>query len=109
MHLFYMVVKQGLSKNMSWAKASVVVGLSGLTPREAERGALTLSQFQKMPDPLEPYGPVVKEEDVSKLFIKYCAVLYFVFVKHVKQRIVYCTLLIFRMKMWHANLRLGSS
>ena len=51
---------------MSWAKASAEAGLAGLTPREAARGALTLPQFQQMPDPLEPYRRVVKEEDVSK-------------------------------------------
>ena len=50
---------------MSWSKESAAAGLAGLTLREAARGALTLPEFQKMPDPLEPYGCVVKEEDVS--------------------------------------------
>ena len=54
---------------MSWAKESAVAGLSGLTPREAARGVLTLAEFQKMPEPLEPYGHVVKEEDVSTQLI----------------------------------------
>ena len=54
---------------MSWAKESAAAGLSGLTLREAARGALTLAEFQKMPDPLEPYGHVVKEEDVSTQLI----------------------------------------
>ena len=60
---------------MSWSKESAKVGLSGLTPREAARGALTCPEFQKLPDPLalDPYGWVVKEEDVST---QYCTYLY---------------------------------
>ena len=68
---------------------------------------LTLCQFQNMPEPLEPYGRVVKEEDVSKQFIKYCTV--FIFVEHVEQQIVYCTLLILRMEMGYVIQRVGLS
>ena len=53
---------------MSWKKESAKVDLSGLTPREAARGALTCPDFQNMPDPLDPYGRVVKEEDVSTVY-----------------------------------------
>ena len=74
----------------SWRKESAKVGLSGLTPGEAAVGALTRPEFQWMPDPLEPYGPVVKHEDVSTLFM-YSTVFLFVYcVEHVEQRIVYC-------------------
>ena len=37
---------------MAWSKQSADVGLGGLTPEEAARGALFLPDFQKMPDPL---------------------------------------------------------
>ena len=49
-----------------WKKASAVVGLSGLTPREVVRGALTCPEFQKMPDPLDrdPFGLVVVKAEV---------------------------------------------
>ena len=49
-----------------WKKASATVGLSGLTPREVVRGALTCPVFQKMPDPLnrDPFGPVVVKVEV---------------------------------------------
>ena len=36
---------------MSWEKASAAVGLAGLTPWEAAKGALLCKDFQKMPDP----------------------------------------------------------
>ena len=53
---------------MAWQKQSAVVGLAGLTPREAALGALCCEQFQLMPDPLAG----VKKEDmfmvVSALF-----------------------------------------
>ena len=63
---FYVVVKQTLwNQNVMGMKQSAEVGLAGLTLREAARGALTCPEFQGMPDPLDPYGPVVKEEDVS--------------------------------------------
>ena len=91
---------------MSWAKQSVEVGLAGLTQREAARGALTCPEFQGMPDPLDPYGLVVKEEDVSTPFIN-CAV--FVFVEHVKQQLVYCTVLIFRIMIQYWSQIVGSS
>ena len=38
---------------MSWAKESAKVGLAGLTPLEAARGAMFLREFQDMPDPLK--------------------------------------------------------
>ena len=49
-----------------WKKASAVVGLSGLTPREVARGAHTCPEFQKMPDPLnrDPFGLVVVKAEV---------------------------------------------
>ena len=53
---------------MSWQKQAAVVGLAGLSPREAALGALYCEQFQLMPDPLAG----VKKEDmfmvVSALF-----------------------------------------
>ena len=56
-------------KMMSWKKASAAVGLSGLTPRKAARGALTCPKFQKMPDPLnsDPFGPVVVKAEVRNI------------------------------------------
>ena len=47
---------------MSWKKASAAVGLAGLTPREAAKGALMVEEFQKMPD---PFGDLIKEVKVS--------------------------------------------
>ena len=54
-----------------WKKASVVVGLSGVTPREAVRGALTCPKFQNMPDPLDrdPFGPVVVKAEVRNTLL----------------------------------------
>ena len=39
---------------MSWKKESAQVGLAGLNPLEAARGAMFLPVFQDMPDPLNP-------------------------------------------------------
>ena len=50
---------------MSWKKDSAAVGLAGLTPVEAAKGALLCEEFQNMPDPL-----VVKED----LFLLVCIV-----------------------------------
>ena len=51
---------------MSWKKDSAAVGLAGLTPAEAAKGALLCEEFQNMPDPLD-----VKKED---LFLLVCIV-----------------------------------
>ena len=51
---------------MSWKKDSDAVGLAGLTPVEAAKGALLCEEFQNMPDPLD-----VKKED---LFLLVCIV-----------------------------------
>ena len=51
---------------MSWTKDSAAVGLAGLTPVEAVKGALLCEEFQNMPDPLD-----VKKED---LFLLVCTV-----------------------------------
>ena len=51
---------------MSWKKDSAAVGLAGLTPVEAVKGALLCEEFQNMPDPLD-----VKKED---LFLLVCIV-----------------------------------
>ena len=53
-------------KMMSWKKASAAVDLSGLTPREVARGALTCAEFQNMPDLLDddPFGPFVVKAEV---------------------------------------------
>ena len=47
---------------MLWKKASAVVGLAVLTPREAAKGALLCEDFQKM---LDPFGDVIREVKVS--------------------------------------------
>ena len=78
--------------------------------KEAARGALTRPEFQNMPDPLDPYGPVVKEEDVSTPFTVLTTVFVFVYcVKHVEQWIVYCTVLIFRTEMPKERAKVGLS
>ena len=53
--------------DLSWKKASAAVGLAGLTPREAARGALTRPKFQLMPDPLDsdPFGKLIIKGEVS--------------------------------------------
>ena len=43
-------------------KTSAAVGLAGLTPQEAAKGALLCKDFQKMPD---PFGDVIREVKVS--------------------------------------------
>ena len=53
---------------MLWKKDSAAVGLAGLTPAEAAKGALLCEEFQNMPDPLD-----VKKED---LFLLVCIVLF---------------------------------
>ena len=57
-------------KMTSWKKASAVVGLSGLTPREVVRGALTCPEFQNMLDLLDKdlFGPVVVKAEVRNIF-----------------------------------------
>ena len=53
--------------DLSWKKASAVVGLAGLTPREAARGALTQPKFQLMPETLDsdPFGQLIVKGEVS--------------------------------------------
>ena len=51
---------------MSWKKDLAAVGLAGLTPAEAAKGALLCEEFRNMPDPLD-----VKKED---LFLLVCIV-----------------------------------
>ena len=51
---------------MLWKKDSTAVGLAGLTPVEAAKGAPLCEEFQNMPDPLD-----VKKED---LFLLVCIV-----------------------------------
>ena len=48
----------------SWKKASATVGLAGLMPYEAAKGALMCEDFQNLPDPL---GDVIIEVKVSIL------------------------------------------
>ena len=59
-------------KMTSWKKTSAAVGLSGLTPREAVRGALTCPKFQNMPDPLDKdlFGPVIVKAEVRNIFYR---------------------------------------
>ena len=52
---------------MLWKKAPAAVGLVGLTPREAENGALTAPEFQ---DILDPFEQLIKEVKVD--LINYC-------------------------------------
>ena len=71
--------------DLSWKKASAAVGLAGLTPREAARGALTQPKFQLMLDPLDsdPFGQLVVKGEVSGECINYFFSL--LYVKHVGQ------------------------
>ena len=53
---------------MLWIKQSVAVGLAGLTPREAARGALLYKDFQYMlarPLNSDPFGDVLTKVEVS--------------------------------------------
>ena len=54
--------------DLLWKKASAVVGLAELTPREVARGALTRPEFQLMLDPLDsdPFGKLIVKEEVSE-------------------------------------------
>ena len=49
---------------MSWARESAKVGLAGLTPGEAARGAMFLPVFQDMPDPLHQAIEIKGPDDV---------------------------------------------
>ena len=44
--------KRGKSGKPRWLESTRLVGLGGLTPAQAARGALFKSDFQDMPDPL---------------------------------------------------------
>ena len=48
---------------MAWVKESADVGLGGLTPEEAARGALFCKLFQDMPDPLDK-DPILRVSTV---------------------------------------------
>ena len=50
---FHGLVDNFTLKMTLWKKASTAVGLSGLTPREVVRGALTCPKFQNMLNPLD--------------------------------------------------------
>ena len=54
-----------------WKKAYAVVGLAGLTPREAASGVLTRPEFQLMLDPLDsdPFGKLIVKGEVSTVSI----------------------------------------
>ena len=54
--------------NLSWKKVLAAVGLAGLTPKEAARGALTRPEFQLMLDPLDsdPFGQLIVKGEVSR-------------------------------------------
>ena len=57
---------------MSWVKDSVKVGLAGLTPLEAARGAMFLPVFQDMSDPLkeEPQEiEITSPEDIPMMSV----------------------------------------
>ena len=69
LHLFASFQVRGYpvaTLRMLWKKDSAAVGLAGLTPVEAAKGALLCEEFQNMPDPLD-----VKKED---LFLLVCIV-----------------------------------
>ena len=53
---------------MSWKKESARVGLAGLIPREAVKGALLCPDFQNIP---EPFGNLIREVEVSTVFRSY--------------------------------------
>ena len=44
--------KKGRSGKSRWSESARLVGLGGLTPAQAARGALFQADFQDMPDPL---------------------------------------------------------
>ena len=68
---FHGLVDNFTLKITSWKKASAMVGLSGLTLREAVRGALTCPKFQNMLDLLDnnPFGPVVVKAEVRNILM----------------------------------------
>ena len=49
---------------MSWRKESAQVGLAGLNPLEAARGAMFLPVFQDMPDPLNQPVEITTPEQI---------------------------------------------
>ena len=61
---------QALYCIMSWAKESAKVGLAGLTPLEAARGAMFLREFQDMPDPLKQEAiEITSPEDIPMVSV----------------------------------------
>ena len=52
------------ARKMSWAKESAKVGLGGIKPVDAARGAMFLPVFQGMPDPL---GEEVEIESADQI------------------------------------------
>ena len=83
--LYYFIKKMS---QLSWKKASAAVGLAGLTPREAVRGALTRPEFQLMLEPLDsdPFGKLIVKGEVSGVYINYFYSLFYV--EHVRQILV---------------------
>ena len=75
--LYYFIEKMS---QLLWKKASAAVGLAGLTPREAARGALTWLEFQVMLDPLDsdPFGKLIVKGEVSGVSINYFYSLFYV-------------------------------
>ena len=54
---------------MSWARESAKVGLAGLTPKEAARGAMFLRCFQDMPDPLHEEIEIKGPDDIPMVSV----------------------------------------
>ena len=61
-HFVYTFMVKSFLSNMSWKKASADIGLAGLTPHEAARGAMYVKEFQNI---LDPFGEVMKEVKAS--------------------------------------------
>ena len=63
-----------------WSEYSKLVGLGGLTPEQAARGALFQPDFKDMPDPLaetDTLSYMVTLSTLSTLFnVLYCTLLY---------------------------------
>ena len=54
---------------MLWKKVSAEVGLAGLEPCEAARGAMFLECFQNMPDPLKEEIDIETRVQYSTLYL----------------------------------------
>ena len=76
--------KKGRTGKSRWSDQARLMGLGGLTPSQAARGALFQADFQDMPDPLA-------EKDTLSYMVRIIYVTTSLHLSTLSTRLMYCT------------------